>query len=280
MQSRNTHPPARVRGMEIIDSHCHVSPVWFEPVDTLLHQMQQNEVAQAVLTQLLGQLDNGYQQECLARFPGRFASVVAVDPADPAAIDALRALASAGASGVRLRPESRSPGPDPYAIWRLCEACGLAVSCVGPAAGFLAPTFADLVAVVPRVSIVLEHLGGWARPDCDASEATRAGIRELARFANLFLKVSPLGQMVKRAAKLPAAGRSLPLESAHFVLELLECFGPERLMWGSDFPVVCSREGYANALHWSIELTSAAGAAAQAEMFGGTARRVFRLSRS
>ena len=265
--------------MEIIDSHCHVSPVWFEPVDTLLYEMQRNEVAQAVLTQLLGQFDNGYQQDCFERFPGRFASVVAVDPADPAAIDALRALASGGASGVRLRPDSRSPAPDPYAIWRSCGACGLAVSCVGPAAGFLSPAFAELVASVPKVTIVLEHLAGWARPDCDASQATRAGIRELARFANLFLKVSPLGQMVKRATRLPAAGRSLPLEGADLVLELLECFGAERLMWGSDFPPVCSREGYANALRWSLELTAAAGAAAQAEVFGGTARRVFRLPR-
>jgi L-fuconolactonase len=265
--------------MEIIDSHCHVSPVWFEPVDTLLYQMQRNGIAQAALTQLLGQFDNDYQQQCLEHFPGRFASVVAVDPAEPAALDALRTLAAAGASGVRLRPDARSPGEDPYAIWRTAETCGLAVSCVGAASGFLSPAFADLPARFAKLPIVLEHLAGWARPDCDASEATRAGIRELARFANLFLKVPPLGQMCKRATRLPAAGRSLPLEGAEFVLQLLELFGAERLMWGSDFPPVCSREGYRNALEWSLELTAAAGGAAQAEVFGGTARRVFRLPR-
>lgn len=265
--------------MDIVDGHCHVSPVWFEPVDTLLYQMQRNSVAQAVLTQLLGQFDNAYQQDCLSRFPGQFASVVAVDPADPAALGELRMLASGGASGVRLRPDSRSPGADPHAIWRTAAECDLAVSCVGPAAGFLSPGFAELVAGVPKLPIVLEHLGGWARPDCDASEATRAGIRDLARFANLYLKVPPLGQLVKRAARLPAAGRSLPLENADLVLELLGCFGAERLMWGSDFPPVSSREGYDNALKWSMELLATTGLAVQAEVFGGTARRLFRLSR-
>jgi L-fuconolactonase len=30
-------------------------------------------------------------------------------------------------------------------------------------------------------------------------------------------------------------------------------FGPSRLMWGGDFPPVAGREGYRNALHWTLE---------------------------
>ena len=63
----------------LIDAHCHASPLWFEPVEPLVFQMDQNGVAKGVLTQVLGQFDNRYQEECLARFPGRFASVGAVN---------------------------------------------------------------------------------------------------------------------------------------------------------------------------------------------------------
>ena len=30
--------------MVIVDTHCHVSPYWYEPVETLLHQMNSNGV--------------------------------------------------------------------------------------------------------------------------------------------------------------------------------------------------------------------------------------------
>ncbi len=62
--------------MRIVDSHCHVSPVWYEPVESLLHQMEQNGVEHAVLIQMRGQANNEYQFECVRRYPGRFAPVV------------------------------------------------------------------------------------------------------------------------------------------------------------------------------------------------------------
>src|SRR5579864_1391260 len=115
--------------MVVIDSHCHVSDLWYEPVETLLFQMDRNGVDGAVLIQILGQFDNGYQQDCLRRYPGRFASVVMVNVAEPTAIGELRRLAEDGASGVRLRPTARSVGDDPMAIWRTAADLGLSVSC-------------------------------------------------------------------------------------------------------------------------------------------------------
>jgi L-fuconolactonase len=263
--------------MTIVDTHCHASPVWFEPVETLLFQMDRAGVAQAVLTQLLGQYDNRYQERCCARFPNRLASVVAVDPAQPGAAQQLVALAAAGARGVRLRPQARSPGADPLELWRTAETCGIVVSCVGPAQSFITAEFAQLLQSLPGLTFVLEHLGGWARPDCDGDAATRAGILALARYSNVLLKIPGLGQIVKRDARLPAAGRALALEPAAVVLEALAHYGPGRLMWGSDFPPVASREGYANALAWVSELLAELPQAAQSAILGGTAPRVFRL---
>ncbi len=263
--------------MHLVDSHCHASDVWYEPVETLLHAMDGNGVQHAVLVQILGQFDNSYLLDCIARHPRRLAAVVAVDPTGTAAVPELRRLAAAGAVGVRLRADARSPGEDAYALWRAALSCGLAVSCVGPASGFLTSEFASLLQEMPDLPIVLEHLGGWARPDCDRSEATRAGIAALARFSNLSLKVPGLGQLAARGPRLPPSGRALALESGAIVLELLERFGGGRLMWGSDFPPVAAREGYRNALRWMQELLDGVSADQRAEIFGGAARKLFRL---
>jgi L-fuconolactonase len=266
--------------VEIVDAHCHVSPVWFEPLETLLFQMDRCGVSQATLVQLLGQYDNRYQEACVARCPMRFSSIVAVDPQTPSAAAELHRHAAAGATGVRLRAETRTPGEDPYAIWRAAEACTMAVSCVGPAKTFLTPQFTSLARTFPTLTIVLEHLGGWARPDCDLSAATRTGLLELARLPNICLKVPTVGQLVMREARLPPAGRTLELGPATVALEMVAHFGPSRLMWGSDFPPLAAREGYENGLNWTLELFAALPLADQAEIFGGTARRVFRLPRA
>src|ERR687887_330114 len=102
----------------IVDTHCHASHAWFEPIETLVHEMDHNGVAQAILIQIRGQYDNSYQFECVRRYPGRFASVVGLDWERPDAVEQLERLREQGAAGVRLRPDTRSPGDDPLAIWR------------------------------------------------------------------------------------------------------------------------------------------------------------------
>lgn len=259
------------------DAHCHVSPVWYEPVEVLLQQMDRNGVAQAVQVQMLGQFDNSYQQGNLRRYPDRLASVVAVDAARPDAIPLLRRLAEEGASGVRFRPTARSPGADPLAIWRAAESLDLAVSCVGNTATFCAPEFGDVVAAVPRLPIVLEHLGGTSTPDSsEAESAARRRVFELASYPNVYLKVPGLGELVPRAQMLPAEG--CPLEPRPAILQdALDSFGPERLMWGSDFPPVATREGYANALRWVQGAFAGQSAEVRTMIFGDNARRIFRL---
>ena len=46
--------------LEITDSHPHASHQWFEPLETLLHQMDHNHVSSAVLIQIYGEYDNTY----------------------------------------------------------------------------------------------------------------------------------------------------------------------------------------------------------------------------
>jgi L-fuconolactonase len=259
----------------IIDSHCHVATGWYEPVETLLFQMDRHGVDRAVLIQMLGQTDNAYQQDCARRYPDRFTSVVLVDAAAPDACATLRELAASGACGVRMRPTTRSPGDDPLAIWRTAAACALAVSCVGASLSFADPAFEAVIAALPDLNIVLEHLGGSSRPDADEAErAARQRVFEYARYPNVFLKLPGLGELAPRAPG-PLAGVPFSPPRPAVLDQALAAFGPARLMWGSDFPPVAAREGYGNALNWVRGAVEHLTAAAQAMIFGGVALNVF-----
>lgn len=264
---------------QIVDAHCHASPVWFEPVEPLVLQMDLNGVGHAVLTQALGQYDNGYQEECLRRYPGRFASVVGADPADPQAPRKLVEAAAAGARGVRLRPDVRMAGDDPLALWRVAADHGLVISCAGPTAALLDGAFAGLLRAFPRMVFALEHLGGWTRPDCARGEEVREGIFALADHPNVVLKVPALGQLSPRDIRgaLPASGCVLDQAPGAILRDVLARFGGDRMMWGSDYPPVSSREGYANALNWTRALFDGCPAGEVAAVFGGTAGRLFGL---
>src|SRR5262249_26657845 len=87
-------PPYGEPAMTIVDSHCHVSRWWFEPVESLVHQMDRHDVEQAVLIQIMGQTNNDYLFECVRRYPGRFAPVVLIDAGRRDACEALRLLAA------------------------------------------------------------------------------------------------------------------------------------------------------------------------------------------
>jgi L-fuconolactonase len=265
--------------MRIVDSHCHVAAIWYEPVETLLFQMDRTGVGLGVLIQILGQYDNSYQQDCCSRFSNRFTSVVGLDTQSADAPQQLVRLSDQGATGVRLRPTSHRTQPDPLAIRRLAEATNMAVSCVGSSAAFAAPEFADIVTAVPTLVIVLEHLGGNSRPDADADDrADRRKVFALARYANVYLKVPGLGELAPRAATFSSDARPIGGKARDILREALDHFGPARLMWASDFPPVAAREGYANSLNWCRDVFADLREADQELIFGGVAHRVFRFS--
>ncbi len=266
--------------MAYIDTHCHVSPIWYEPVELLLAQMERNEVGGAALIQMQGQFDNEYQFACVRRFPGRFAPVVALDTDAPDAPQTLERLASEGASGVRLFPTTRSAGDDPLLLWRTAARLGLSISCAGSAQTFSDPAFAELIAALPELPIVLEHLGALARPDEDeATVAARIRVFALARFPNVTMKITGLGEFARRTTPVDndfAFVRPIP----DYLTRAYEAFGPARLMWGSDYPPVSGREGYTNALRLPLaELARIPGwtDADREQIFGGTARAIFPL---
>ncbi len=248
----------------IIDTHCHAGLLKYEPVKSLLYHMDQNGVDRAVLIQYAGNSDNTYLIDCLERHAGRLAAAMIVDPSDDGT--AVRRWADAGIRGIRLRVDARSTSTDPLAIWRAAHECGLVVSAPCKPELIVGGAFAEVIEHFPDLSIVLEHLGGVgdkAQPPYDVFVKAL----ELSRFDNLTMKMPGFGEICP--VPMPFAPIP-PLPTL-----ALEAFGEDRLMWGSDYPPVSSREGYANSLQIPREYFSDLSETEQSAIFGDTARRVW-----
>ena len=63
-----------------------------------------------------------------------------------------------------------------------------------------------------------------------------------------------------------------------YALHVLEAFGPDRVMWGSDWPVVRLRAEYDRWLEAAEVLTDELSAEEKARVFGGTAAEFYRIS--
>ena len=258
--------------MTIVDTHCHAGETWFEPIEVLLHQMDANDVDKAVLVQHRGAFDNSYLLECASRFPGRFTAVAQVDTSKSDAPAALERWAAQGAVAVRLAPTARSPGADPLAIWRRASELGLVVSSIGAVEAFATEEFRDLVAGLPGLTVVIEHLAD-ARRDTEPPHTVFQRALELARLPNTYLKVGGLGEISPRP---PVHSNTSVFDYTPPLIEMAyEAFGAQRMMWGSDFPPVSHREGYRNAMRGVMDHPAFQSGDDREWVMGKTALEVF-----
>lgn len=96
----------------------------------------------------------------------------------------------------------------------------------------------------PEVPIVVDHMA-WPDEETDSDEAPWAEFRSVADRENVYVKVSSLPR---------SAESEWPYPDLHgYVANLLEWFGPDRLMLGSDYPWMDSWAGYEECLSWIEE---------------------------
>lgn len=262
--------------MPVVDTHCHAGPNWFEPEDTLLFQMQRNGVDKAVLVQYRGNWAlNSYTVEAARRHRGKFCAVVLVDTSKPDAPRELQQWARAGVCGVRLAPDTRTPGPDPLAIWKKADELGMAVSVLGSVEQFASEDFFRLCQELPHLKIIVEHLASVGADAKPPYETYKKALR-LAKLANTYIKTPGLGEICQR----PVPFTDPVFKNVPPVIKMAyDAFGPRRMMWGSDFPPSAGREGYANALNWSREHVSTFAKPDEVEwIYGKTAESVFKFS--
>lgn len=131
----------------------------------------------------------------------------------------------------------------------------------------LAP-LARLAARRPNLCIVIDHAAKPAVADPDSFAPWAAAIDAITRFPQVYCKIS--GLFTEAPTRLDD-GALQP-----FIDHLLGRFGTDRLMWGSDWPVVTLRCSYAEWIASARRLIGTDAAAISA-ILSGTASRFYRL---
>ncbi|MEV1327984.1 amidohydrolase family protein [Micromonospora costi] len=202
------------------------------------------------------------------------------DPADPALADTVAAYRESpgGDLLVGIRPQVQAE-TDPGYLERPAVRRGLrTIAEAGLAFDVVVrvdqlPAVADAARAVPELRFVLDHLGKPAIRDGAAGLADWAGpIAALAAAPNVTAKLSGLVTEADWARWRVADLRP-------FVAEAVDRFGPDRLMFGSDWPVCRLAADYGTVLSALTEALPPLSPGERAAVFGGTAARTYRLTR-
>jgi predicted TIM-barrel fold metal-dependent hydrolase len=131
------------------------------------------------------------------------------------------------------------------------------------------PLARDLARACPDTSLVLDHCGV---PDIAGGglDPWRDDLRALAELPNVTCKLSGL-------LAYCAPGNATYEAIEPYVGHALECFGPDRMLWGSDWPVVDLANGLPDWVAVTRRILDALGEAEARAIASGTAERVYGL---
>jgi predicted TIM-barrel fold metal-dependent hydrolase len=230
-----------------------VDPVY--RAEDLLADMDENGIDEAAVVgyPICEWTDNWYTLEAV-RDHGRLRGIVMVDQfADGAAGRLREHMAVDGIDGFRLGaacPYDRMwEGFDPTTTWLLDAIEETAFFEAARATDALVQVLVttdqldqavELVETYPELTYAFDHFA-HADPDVPPGEGGFAAFETLASY-DVAVKVSEVPHV---------SGAGFPYEDMHdHVRWLLETFGRERVVWGSDFPNVSDVASYEQSLHW------------------------------
>jgi L-fuconolactonase len=133
------------------------------------------------------------------------------------------------------------------------------------------PALAEFLERHPELPVVIDH---GAKPDIanHSLDLWATYIRHIGRHTHALCKLSGL---VSEAGQGWSARNMRP-----YVDVLLEAFGPSRLMWGSDWPVLNEVGDYESWLDLAETLTKRLTSSERDEVFGGTAAAFYGVTES
>jgi L-fuconolactonase len=290
--------PGGLPGAAVVDAHQHVWDVSAHPQpwlasDEALAPLRRNfaaadlapqaaaeGVAASVVVQTVTESWETPELLALAGSGGLVAGVVGwVDLTAPDVADvlgALREFPGGGRLAAIRHPVLVEPDPDwlarPAVLRGLAAvaAAGLAYDVVGAPRHL--PAAAEAAARVPQLTFVLDHLGN---PDLgagpSASEPWASAFARLAALPNVVVKLSGI------LSEPPPPGAGPVAHLRPYCDAALARFGPDRVMFGSDWPVCTLGASYARVCAAARALTAGLSPAERDAIFSGTARRIYAL---
>lgn len=246
---------AKKRSYPLIDPHTHVwtqnpkypwakenanPPATEKNAEMLLELMRQHGVSHTVLVQYIGyRWDNSYTLDCMRKYPREFRGVARVNPADPASPEHTHRLKEQGFHGIRLSPATDASGdwyrgPLMAPLWKSALDTKMPMQILAgpgrmPDTGVWAEKFPDL-------TVVVDHMADT--PVDQPRELDK--LIALARYPKVFVKISHSWSLSKEAYPWR--------DTFAHVKRLYAAFGPQRLMWGTDWPVCESKGSYGQSL--------------------------------
>jgi L-fuconolactonase len=205
-----------------------------------LDLMKANGVERTVIAQYIGYLwDNRYALDSMKKYAPTFMGVCRVDPTDPAAPDQLSKLTAEGFHGVRISPAADANGdwihgPLMPPLWKRTEALHVPMQVYAPVTRI--PDMVHLIEQCPDLTVVIDHMA-----DCPIDRPQELEkLIALARYPRVFVKISHTWSISRQPYPW--------LDAQEYVRRLYAAFGPQRLMWASDWPVDLGWTTYGKAL--------------------------------
>ncbi len=245
--------------------------------DDLAPELAEAGIDATVLVQTRSSLEETAEYLALADATPFIRGVVGwVDLTGPGVGEAIAAL-RAGPGGERLVGIRHQVQDEPGAAWLLREDVARGISAVG-AAGLAydllvrpreLPAALQLTRDLPEVRFVIDHL---AKPPISTGtlEPWRALLAQFAPLDHVACKVSGLVTEAVWSSWTPA-------DLQPYVDHAIEVFGPDRLLFGSDWPVCLLAAGYARVVEAALTTLSALDVTEQAAVMGGNAARIYAL---
>lgn len=176
--------------------------------------------------------DNAYVADSVAKQPKRFTGVYSFDLLAPDALEKFDYWLARGMGGIRIftggatnkTDNSWLVDPASFPVWERCAGMGMTMVVQTNQDGL--PKVAELARRFPKVKIALDHCG---RPVLDGGPPypASAGLFELAKYGNVYLKITPRTFELAQAA---------PDGADAFFPHLVQVFGADHLAFGSNYP--------------------------------------------
>jgi predicted TIM-barrel fold metal-dependent hydrolase len=149
------------------------------------------------------------------------------------------------------------------------------------------PELIDLARAFPDTPIILDHFGGplgigpYQTKREEIFADWRGNIAELARCSNVFAKlgglVMPISGHDFHKQERPATSDEIVGATGRYYRHAIDCFGVERCMFESNFPV--DKQSCSYAVLWNAfkKMVADASESERAALFHDTATRAYRL---
>mgnify|MGYP001815966714 FL=1 len=151
------------------------------------------------------------------------------------------------------------------------------------------PELTDIARAFPETTIIFDHFGGpmgigpYEGKQAEIFKQWKLDVAELATCDNVVAKLGGLAMPINgwgwNERDLPATSDEVVANHEAYYLHSINCFGPNRCMFESNFPVDKLSVSYQVLWNAFKKMASRFDDDEQTAMFRGTAERVYRLER-